>query len=376
LQTIFQAFEQADNSITRKYGGTGLGLAICSRLVSLMGGSIRVESQVGQGSIFSFQACFATASTDEMSSLPSRLPSLTQQVTERLRDLPVLVVDDNATNCRLLHDLLASWAMRARVCASGVEALEVLREAQVRGERFGLVLLDARMPEMDGFAVAEQVRRQAGPGQPGVLMLSSADLSEGAQRCRDLGMTYLTKPITRSDLLHAIVAALGMEKQGPALREEAVSASLPAASGQTTSTLSLRILLVEDHPINRMLALRLLQKEGHAVVTVGNGLEALARVKAEPFDVVLMDVQMPEMDGLETTVAILAYEQESREGKGPTSSSPGSRHIPIIAMTAYAMQGDRDRCLEAGMDDYIAKPIHPRELHQAISRVMANEGKC
>ncbi len=346
LRTIFVAFEQADASTTRKYGGTGLGLAICSQLVQLMGGDIVAESDEGQGSTFYFTVPFQVLAAPSVKRLRTALP--------RLAGVPVLVVDDNATNRRILKEMLTNWGMKPAVAESGPLALEALSRADKAGKPFALVLLDAMMPDMDGFAVAEHITKDPRYASATIMMLSSADRTEDAARCRQLGLArYLTKPVTQSDVFDAIALALQIsllraeEKRG-------APAMLLHANGRPCRG----ILLAEDNAVNQRLAVRILEKQGHVVVVADNGKQALEALEREPFDLVLMDVQMPQMGGFEATAAIRQRERAT------------GRHLPIVAMTAHAMKGDRERCLEAGMDAYVSKPIDARLLLRTIEDVM------
>ena len=345
---IFEAFAQADASTTRKYGGTGLGLAISSQLVQMMGGRIWVESAVGRGSTFHFTARFGRAAG------PVARPSAARP--ERLRDLPVLVVDDNATNRRILEEVLGNWGMRPLAVDGGEAALAALGRAAAAGKPFPLVLLDAHMPGMDGFTLAERVRCGPGSARTLMVMLTSAGHPEDVARCRDLGIdVYLMKPVKQSELFSALLAALGQtEPDAPA----GPRPTAPAGRRRPP----LHVLLAEDNPVNQKLALRLLEKRGHTVVLAGDGKEALAALTRRPFDLVLMDVQMPDMDGFEAAKRI----RREEAGTG--------RHVPILAMTAYAMKGDRERCLAAGMDDYVTKPIQPAELFETIDRLLPPGG--
>jgi len=343
---IFDSFEQADSATTRKYGGTGLGLTISSRLVDMMGGRIWVESQVGRGSTFHFTARFGVSAAAEPADEPAAIePSL-------LAGLRVLVVDDSATHRSVLEQMLIGWEMRPILVDGGPAALDAMRRNYAAGTPFALALVDAHMPEMDGFALIEETRGGTPLAGAIIMMLNVADPASHTARCRSLGVTtHLTKPIKQSDLLAAITASLS--RSAPAGDDPALAlASLPPASRR------LRILLAEDNAINQMLTLRLLEKRGHTVVVADNGKEALAALGKEAFDLVLMDVHMAEMDGFEATAAIRNQEQAA-----------GAR-IPIIAMTANAMTGDRERCIKAGMDAYVAKPIQPARLFVAIESLV------
>ena len=344
-QRIFEAFEQADGSMARRYGGTGLGLAISTRIVRLMGGRLWVDSVPGSGSTFQFAARLRPAAPGSVKAAP--------MVATDLVDLPVLVVDDNHTNRRILEETLRRWRMQPTVVSSGADALAALRSAAAAGQPFRLALLDAQMPEMDGYALAEAMAGAPELSPPPVIMLSSAgpifDAAEagrrGIRRC-------LSKPVRQADLRDAAVAVLARVARPPrpAARRRSESPPVPRA---------LRILVAEDNPVNRKLALRLLERAGHSVMVAVNGHEAVSLYEQHPFDVILMDVQMPEMDGFEATAAIRAREHGS------------GRRLPIIAMTARAMAGDEARCLAAGMDGYVSKPIDPQTICQRIEEFVA-----
>jgi len=344
---IFESFIQVDGSAGRHYQGTGLGLTISKRLVEMMGGRIWVESTLRQGSTFHFTMRLGVAkSVDEVGSV---LPS-------RLADLRVLAVDDNATNRRILEEMMWGWRMRPSVAEGAQAAMIRLQQAIDDGTPFSLVVTDVNMPGTDGFGLVEEIRKHPRLSDTTIVMLTSAGQRGDAARCRQLSVgAYLTKPIGETELLDAILRVLGSNPQ------------IKAPGLVTRHTLreeksALRILLAEDNEVNQKLAVRLLEKRGHSVAVANNGREALEWLDRESFDVALLDVQMPEVDGFEATAEIRKREQATR------------RHLPIIAMTAYAMQGDRERCLAAGMDGYIAKPIQPRRLFEALDELAAAAG--
>jgi len=347
-RAIFEAFTQADGSTTRKYGGTGLGLTISSQLVEMMSGSIVVESEEGKGSTFRFTARFALSTSTSTKPVPADL--------DLLKNLPVLVVDDNSTNCRILEEMLLGWHLSPTSVADGKEALMAMESAKRIGEDFPLVLIDGFMPEMDGFALVEEIRNNPLFDGALIMMLTSGGQGSDAARCRELGVAaYLIKPVRKVELLQSILDAMGMRSP------EQSNAPIMNLALATENHRHLRILLAEDNAVNQRLAARLLEKRGYAVVVAGTGKEALSRLKEQSFDLVLMDIQMPEMDGFEATAAIRKEEQRTGD------------HIPIIAMTAHAMKGDRERCLDAGMDSYISKPVRADELFDAIERAISAE---
>ncbi|MEK7408084.1 MAG: response regulator [Acidobacteriota bacterium] len=350
-QRIFDAFVQADGSITRSYGGTGLGLAITTQLVRMMGGRIWVESEPGLGSTFHFTVrCGLPAG-------PAPPPPALDETM--LRGLPVLVVDDNFTNRRVLEEYLSGWGMRPAAAPSGALALEAMKQAQQSGAPFRLVLIDAQMPEMDGFALARRIKEDPGLAPATVMMLSSSDRQGDALRSRELGIAcYVVKPVSRRELLETILKALGSADP-----VEPATAATAALAQAVQDKRNWSVLLAEDNLVNQRLMVRMLEKRGCTVTVAADGCEALEAIRQQPFDVVLMDIQMPHMGGFEATQAIREHEQ-----------STGS-HLPIIALTAHAMTGDRERCLEAGMDDYVSKPVRTEELFEKLERLCGAGGR-
>src|ERR1700735_2837883 len=347
-KSIFEPFSQADSSTTRNYGGTGLGLTISTRLVEMMGGKIWVESEVGRGSQFHFTARLGLTDAKEIKVGSIAPPEL-------LRGSRVLIVDDNRTNRRILEGMLNRWEMISVSVEEGQQALDALSGARAVGQSFALILTDMHMPKMDGFTLVEQIRKRPELATATIMMLTSAGHRGDAARCLELGVSaYLLKPIRQSELREAIARVLGAREEEGAIplvtRFSLHDARDPAAY--------LHVLLAEDNAVNQRLAVRLLEKRGHHVVVAGNGAEALAAMDKQDFDLVFMDVQMPEMDGLEATAVIRGKEKIT------------GKHQPIIALTAHAMKGDREKCISGGMDGYLTKPIRPQELDDVLEDYM------
>ena len=342
-KVIFEPFTQADTSTTRKYGGTGLGLTISNRLVEMMGGKMWVDSEPGRGTCFHFTVRLS------VSEKPREAGAIASK--EILRGVKVLVVDDNRTNRRILDGMLNHWQMKPTLVESGEQALAELSAGVAAGQPYTLVLTDLLMPKMDGFELGERIRQRPELSAAIIMMLTSAGHRGDAQRCQQLDVAaYLLKPIRQSELREAIARVLGArESNGPiplitrySLRDEC------------EPTAVLRVLLAEDNTVNQRLAVRMLEKRGHRVVVASNGREALVALEKESFDLVLMDVQMPEMDGFEATAAL--REKERWNGT----------HLPVVALTAHAMKGDRERCMAAGMDAYLTKPIRSQDLEKVL----------
>ena len=347
LKAIFDPFTQADSSTTRKFGGTGLGLTICSRLAKMMGGRIWVESEVGHGTKFHFTVRLKSA--DGVSAPGSNHGA---EIPPGAR---VLVVDDNETSRRILEGMLRGWELKVKSVESGEAALaELCRGARDDGG-YALVVTDRNMPGMDGFALIAKIREQPGLAATKILLLSSAGQRRDGERCKELGAAgYLVKPVRRLELREALAGILGSRLEG---EKNAVTARVARRADRSLME-TLRILLVEDNQVNQRLASRLLEKRGHLVEVAANGREALQALEKASYDLVLMDVQMPEMDGMEATARI--REKEKLNGG----------HQPVIALTAHAMKGDEERCLAAGMDGYLTKPIRPEELDELLEKYM------
>ena len=346
-ESIFKAFEQADSSTTRQYGGTGLGLAISGRLVHMMGGKLWLESEAGKGTTFHLTLKLGLhADQTERVRIPKDF---------NITDLPVLVVDDNATNLRIVSAMLSNWRMKPTTASDGFSAVEELLEAKRSGRSFRLIIMDVNMPGLDGFQTIERIRSEKEVSDSIVMMLSSASRKGDAKRCRELGVAaYLNKPVTQSTLLDSIVTVLSQHKGKVKVnRQRRKHEKVPRQN-------KLRILVAEDNVVNQKLAIGLLEKIGHDVTVADNGLLAVQATEQDQFDMILMDIQMPEMDGLQATTEIRRREAESQ----------AKVHVPIIALTAHAMLGDRKRCLQAGMDDYVTKPLDPIHLADAIERMV------
>jgi CheY-like chemotaxis protein len=344
---IFKPFVQADGSTTREYGGTGLGLAISTTLVGLLGGRITLRSEAGRGSTFEFTVRF------DRQQPPGKERYATEAEMALLLSVPILVVDDNAVYRRILETTLRRWHMAPLLVADGQAALAAMKAGGLAGVPFPLVLLDAQMPNMDGFEVAEAISKDPRLAGATILLTAGGHRGDGA-RCQGLGIAaYLTKPVGEAELLRAVLTVLGLATPVSRRREVVTRHSLGRSPGP------LRILLAEDNKVNQLVAARVLQKRGHTVIVAADGREALAALEEGVFDLILMDIHMPEMDGFEATDIIRRREQSS------------GAHQPIIAMTALAMKGDEERCRAAGMDGYVSKPIDVDALLAEIASVLS-----
>ena len=346
-KSIFEPFLQADNSTTRNFGGTGLGLTICTRLVAMMDGTIWVNSEVGKGTQLHFTVRMPP--TKGLNVEISR-PALGQS----LAGVRVLIVDDNITNRQILKKILERWGMKTTSADSATHAIGELTRAKEQGTKFDLLLTDMHMPDIDGFGLIQRIREHPELSTRAIMMLSSSGHGGDSKRCKELGVeSYLLKPISQNELLPAIAKALKLNVEFDAL------AAIPGKSARPAAKGVLNVLVAEDNKVNQTLLTRLLEKRGHRVTVVGDGREAVQALSEEDYDVVLMDIQMPIMDGLEATIAIREAEKH------------GLKQQPIVALTAHAMKGDSDKCIAAGMNGYLTKPIRPPELDAVLQIYIA-----
>jgi PAS domain S-box-containing protein len=342
LNTIFESFQQADGTMTRNYGGTGLGLAITRQLVGMMQGKIWVESELGKGSTFHYTTKFVLSQQKDIEKISLKSTSL--------KDIPILIIDDNKTNRLILKEMTTSWGMIPDEADSGKAGLQKLDAAFHKGTPYKLILLDYQMPQMDGFGVAEELQQRPYSKDVRIIMLTSLGERGDASLCKEKGISgYLIKPIKQSELLDTLSISFGqtIDEEMPLLTRHVVS----------EARRRLKILLAEDNIVNQKVASRILEKRGHRITIADNGKEAVKAYEKETFDLILMDVQMPEMDGFEATKRIREIENETH------------KHIPIAAMTAHTMKGDKEKCLVAGMDAYISKPIRTKEMFNVIDNL-------
>jgi CheY-like chemotaxis protein/HPt (histidine-containing phosphotransfer) domain-containing protein len=351
LDRLFKSFSQVDASITRRFGGTGLGLAISKQLAEMMGGQIGVESEEGKGSTFWFTVVLKKQPESQ---------TVDRIAPEDLRGVRILVADDNETNRLVLKAMLNSWGCRFQEAADGVQALEMLKQGRAEGDPFRIALLDMQMPDMDGKTLGQKIKANAELEDTLLVMLTSMGRRGEATQLQKIGFAaYLTKPIKNTQLHDCLATILGAP---PPDRERDSRSIITRHSLKDDKKRRTRILVVEDNMVNQKVAIRILQKLGYRADAVADGEEAIKALKTIPYDLVLMDVQMPQMNGFVATRII----------RNPETS--GLRHdIPIIAMTAHALKGDRERCLEAGMDDYVSKPVTAEALREALEKYLAGD---
>jgi CheY-like chemotaxis protein len=346
-ERLFQSFSQADASTTRRYGGTGLGLTISKQLVELMEGEIGVESEPGVGSTFWF--------TVPLKKQPEETPKAPRPFVADLRALRVMIVDDNATNRQILNTQIAPWSMHSESAEDGPKALQILRAAAERGSAYDLAILDMQMPGMDGIQLARAVKADPVISATRLILLPSVSKRGDGEEAREAGIeAYLSKPVKQSELYDTIATVMGTPAEAETPREKQLVTR--HSLRETRARLLPRVLVAEDNPVNQKVARVMLEKVGYRVDVVANGIEALEALSQRSYAAVLMDVQMPEMGGYEATAEIRRCEE------------PENRHTPIIAMTANALQGERKKALEAGMDDYISKPVKREELGEILKR--------
>jgi len=361
MDRLFKSFSQVDASTTRRFGGTGLGLAISKQLVQLMGGEIKAQSEEGRGSVFWFTIPFNKQTVHKIEPAQSA----------DIKDLRVLIVDDHKTNRKILSTYLQAMGCLTNEAADSLDALQQVAKAAGGTNKFDLVLVDQMMPDMDGETLGRAIKSTPNLRETKLMMLTSCGMRGDAIRAKEIGFSaYLTKPIKRSQLLDCLLMTFnqktmqGADKQTPVLITQHTLSEI--------KKYSIRILLAEDNLINQKLALRLLEKMGYRADVAANGKEAIEAVQKKQYHLVLMDVQMPEMDGFEATRAIRQAEAEKRQGSQNQEGQAASSlpNIPIIAMTAMAMKGDREQCLAAGMNDYITKPIEPQKLSELLNKYL------